>query len=87
MVDTDFRGCGFINTHAERSEFTEAHAEVIRDHKMAFGSLLTSKVPGVPGLAVLVDGAIVQASIFENTGPIRAAHQLVQKLMPQGANQ
>lgn len=86
MVDTEFRGCGFINTHAERSEFTAAHAEIIRAHKAAFAALLARKVPEVPGLGVLVDGAIVQASIFESTDPIHAAHQLAQQLISQGDN-
>ena len=76
LVATDFRGCGFINTLAETGEITALHRDLIRDHKQSVVQLLDG-LPGLKGygrpLAVLVDGAIVQASIFATTDPVAAA--------------
>lgn len=81
MVDTDFRGCGFINTYAESAETTEEHREIIRDHKRALAEILDELAGHGDALAVLVDGAIVQASIFQHVDPIRAARKAATDLI------
>lgn len=73
MVETDFRGCGFINTHGELSELTDEHRVIIRDHKAALADYLGRKTTNGPAMAVLVDGATVQAAIFADTAPIDTA--------------
>lgn len=78
MIETNFRGCGFINTHAESSELTDEHIEIIRNHKRSLAVYLSSITADGEALTVLVDGAIVQGSIFGSVEPIdharRAAH-------------
>ncbi len=80
MLETDFRGCGFINTHAEASELTDEQRSIIGMHKRSLAdylaTIITADGDAADGIAPLVDGAIVQASIFRNTEPIRAAHRL-----------
>lgn len=76
MVATEFRGCGFINTHAEYRDLTDEHRAIIRDHKLALAAHLDTVVPGGAGLAVLVDGAIVQAAIHHDAAPIEQARLL-----------
>jgi len=68
MTATDFRGCGFINTHAESSELAAEHRGIIRQHKAELAEYLD------------FDGAIVQASIFESVEPIRQAQIVAQAL-------
>jgi AcrR family transcriptional regulator len=75
MIETDFRGCGFINTHAESSASTDEHRVIIRAHKRSLAEYLESLVPDGALVAVLVDGAIVQASIFCDADPIGRAHR------------
>ncbi|MEJ7801119.1 MAG: hypothetical protein WKF60_11385, partial [Ilumatobacter sp.] len=85
MAETNFRGCGFINTHAEFAELTDAQRSIIRGHKRLLAEYLESVTPHGKALAVLVDGAIVQASIFANTEPIelaRAAAALITQETP-----
>lgn len=72
---TDFRGCGFINTLAETGELTDEHKGLIRDHKQAVTEFLTTVSPGGDALAVLVDGAIVQAAIFHSREPVELARR------------
>ena len=81
MIATTFRGCGFINTHAESSELTEQHRLIIQMHKKALADYLQETTAHGVALAVLVDGAIVQASIFGNVEPIQAARQAAQTLI------
>jgi len=88
LVSTEFRGCGFINTWAETGERTAQHEAVIRDHKAALRTLLaTIADDGSEGcaLAVIVDGAIVQAAIFESTDPIDAARRAAHALTSGGS--
>ncbi len=73
MVSTGFRGCAFINTHAGSNDYTPEQLDVIRTHKRELERHLRGLVPDAPGLNVLVDGAIVQASIHASPDPIRAA--------------
>jgi len=80
LTVTSFRGCGFLNTFAERSELTLAQHEIIRTHKSELARYLQRLVPHVPGLAVLIDGAIVQSALFADLAPLHAAHQLATSL-------
>jgi AcrR family transcriptional regulator len=73
IVATDFRGCGFINTLAETGEVTDEHRAIIRDHKRELITLLGRYTDHPERLAVLIDGAIVQASVFASTAPVEAA--------------
>lgn len=76
MAATDYRGCGFINTHAGAAGYTTEQRTMVRRHKSSVDEYLTGLVPDIPGLAVLLDGAIVQASIYASPAPIRAALKL-----------
>ena len=78
MLETNFRGCGFINTYAEIAEPTDEHVEIIRDHKHSFATYLDRIVVHGDALAVLIDGAIVQASMFSSLEPIERARSLAE---------
>jgi AcrR family transcriptional regulator len=80
MTETDFRGCGFINTHAG-SALTDEHTQIIRDHKRTLGDYLATLTPHGDAIAVLVDGAIVQASIFASVEPIELARGAASALL------
>ncbi len=87
MLETDFRGCGFINTHAELSELSDEQRTIIRMHKRALADYLQRIAPirdrvggELHDLAPLVDGAIVQASMFADIAPIRAARRMAAHL-------
>lgn len=73
LVATEFRGCGFINTLAETGEVTDGHRAIIRAHKQALVDSLALHTDHPMALAVLIDGAIVQASVFASTAPVDAA--------------
>lgn len=75
LVATDFRGCGFINALAETGEITDEHRMIIRHHKQALIDLLARFTDEAAALAVIVDGAIVQASVFASTDPVDAARR------------
>lgn len=78
LVATDFRGCGFINTHAAAGQYNTEQRAVVQAHKRVVDRYLTELIPTVPGLAVLVDGAIVQASIYASVEPVEAALRLAE---------
>lgn len=73
LVATDFRGCGFINTLAETGVVTEEHRIIIRRHKVALIEQLTPFTDQPDVLAVLIDGAIVQAAVFASLDPVNSA--------------
>ncbi len=81
MTDTDFRGCGFINTHAESGQLTPDHKHIIRTHKLELARFLNELVGQGDMLALIVDGAIVHASIHSSREPIRHAHRAAQALV------
>lgn len=90
MIASDFRGCAFLNTHAELSELTTEHQKIVRDHKQSVGDFLQSLLEDAAiaaasdvgaAVAVLVDGAIVQASIFSSTEPITHARRAAEVLI------
>jgi len=84
LVSTHFRGCGFINTLAETGELTAVHRAIIQDHKQGLIDFLNS-LSGLsgrgPALAVLIDGAIVQAAVFQSIEPVAAARVVADSLM------
>lgn len=80
MVETEFRGCGFINTHAEISELTDEHVVTIQMHKQAVADYLETLTLHGPTIAVIVDGAIVQAAIFRSAEPIHLARRAASAL-------
>ena len=85
MRATDYRGCGFINTHAERGDLRSEHRAIIRAHKKELADQLERLVPNGRAIAVLFDGAIVQASIFAEPGPIHRAREAARVLAGEGA--
>jgi AcrR family transcriptional regulator len=84
LVATEFRGCGFINTLAETGEVTDEHRAVIRAHKQALVDSLARYTDHPMALAVLIDGAIVQASVFVSTVPVGAARRAAAPLLDRG---
>lgn len=85
-----YRGCAFINSLAEASEIDDSHRTIIAAHKrdlIDHLALLASRDhPSAPAwlasaLAVIVDGAIVQCSIFASTEPLDAARSAVHQLL------
>ena len=80
MTETRFRGCGFINTHAEAGALTDEQRGIIRNHKAAFASYLMTLIPEGDAVAVIVDGAIVQAAIFASPAPIHRGHRAARAL-------
>lgn len=81
MTETGFRGCGFINTHAEGSNLTEDHRAIIRSHKEAVAAYLESVTREGRAIAVIVDGAMVQAAIFGTVEPIHHARRAATALV------
>lgn len=73
LIATNFRGCGFINTLAETGAVTEEHRTIIRRHKLALIELLARFTDQPAALAVLIDGAIVQAAVFASIDPVDSA--------------
>ncbi|MFI7705859.1 TetR family transcriptional regulator C-terminal domain-containing protein [Nonomuraea sp. NPDC049480] len=68
--EDDFRGCGFVNAHAELGATSEAVRDVVERHKQRLRDYLRGLVaeaddPGLLAeqLLVLVDGATVTAMV------------------------
>ena len=85
-----YRGCAFINSLAETSEIDEAHRTIIAAHKRdlieRLSHLAQRDHPNAPSwlpsaLAVIIDGAIVQCTIFANTNPLDAARSAVHQIL------
>jgi AcrR family transcriptional regulator len=85
-----YRGCAFINSLAESSEIDASHRTIIADHKRDLvehlGALATRDHPAAPpwlapALAVVIDGTIVQCTIFSSTEPLDAAREAVRRLL------
>jgi AcrR family transcriptional regulator len=85
-----YRGCAFINSLAETSEIDDSHRTIIAAHKRDLvehlAQLAASAHPNAPlwfpaALAVIVDGAIVQCTIFASTEPLDAARSAVHQLL------
>jgi AcrR family transcriptional regulator len=85
-----YRGCAFINSLAETNEIDDVHRTIIAAHKRDLVELLarltTGAHPDTPpwfasALAVVLDGAIVQCTIFNSTEPLDAARHAVHLLL------
>ena len=85
-----YRGCAFINSLAETSEIDISHRTIIAAHKRDLvdhlGQLAVRDHPSAPrwlasALAVIIDGAIVQCTIFSSTEPLDAARCAVRQLI------
>lgn len=90
-----YRGCAFINALAEASELDEGHRRIIADHKRELLEHLADLVgrgrpeqPAwlPPALAVMIDGAIVQCTVFGGTEPLDAARAAVARLLAGGSS-
>lgn len=75
IESSNFRGCGFINALAETAQLTPDHTALIRRHKQALIDHLRDFTAQAEQLAVLIDGAIVQAAVFKSLQPIEAARR------------
>ena len=85
-----YRGCAFINSLAETSELTDSHRTIIAEHKrdlvQHLAGLAARDRHDAPewlpaALAVVIDGAIVQCTIFASTEPLDAARSAVRQLL------
>ena len=83
LESSEFRGCGFINALAETAELTSEHEVLIRQHKQALIDHLASFTPQAEALAVVVDGAIVQAAVFKGVEPLAAARRAAAAIIDQ----
>lgn len=90
VASPGYRGCAFINSLAETSEMEDPHRRIIAAHKRDLIALLARLVAGdhanapswLPAaLGVIVDGAIVQCTIFASTEPLDAARSAVHQLL------
>ena len=90
VTSPGYRGCAFINSLAETSEVNDTHRTIIATHKRDLvehlAQLSARNHPDAPtwlpaALAVIVDGAIVQSTIFASTDPIDAARSAVRQLL------
>ena len=85
-----YRGCAFINSLAETNEIDDTHRTIIAAHKRDLVAHLTHLTardhPTAPSwlpaaLAVIIDGAIVQCTIFASPEPLDAARSAVHQLL------
>jgi AcrR family transcriptional regulator len=85
-----YRGCAFINSLAETNELDDAHRRIIAHHKRELthhlAHLVTTGRAGAQhwlpaALAVMIDGAIVQCTVFDDTAPLDAARAAVAHLL------
>ena len=90
VASSGYRGCAFINSLAETSEVNDSHRTIIAAHKRDLvehlGHLAARDHPDAPpwlasALAVIVDGVIVQCTIFASTEPLDAARSAVRQLL------
>ena len=85
-----YRGCAFINSLAETNEIDDTHRTIIAAHKRDLiehlARLAARDHPNAPpwlpaALAVIVDGAIVQCTVFATTDPLEAGRSAVHQLL------
>lgn len=84
FLDPEFRGCSFINTAVElaqlshpASQFAKAHKERFRDRLAQIISECFSPdaLVTLPGIALLIEGAIVTAQLEGQPGAARLAKE------------
>ena len=90
VTSPGYRGCAFINSLAETSGIDDIHRMIITAHKRDLvehlAQLAARDHPHAPSwlpaaLAVIVDGAIVQCTVFASTDPLDAARSAVHQLL------
>ena len=90
VTSPGYRGCAFINSLAETHEIDDSHRRIIARHKHELvdhlSRLAARDHPTAPqwlpaALAVIVDGVIVQCTIFNSTEPLDAARSAVRQLL------
>lgn len=90
VTSPDYRGCAFINSLAETNEIDDSHRTIIAGHKRDLidhlANVASRSHPSAPAwlpdaLGVIVDGVIVQCTIFAGTEPIDAARSAVRRLL------
>jgi len=81
LTETNYRGCGFINTLLEMHELTAEHRTIIETHKAYLIHTLAQHSSDPAAMGVLIDGAIVQAAIFQSLEPVNAARR-VARIIP-----
>jgi AcrR family transcriptional regulator len=85
-----YRGCAFINSLAETNEIDDSHRTIVAAHKRDLiehlADLASRDRPNPPpwlpaALGVIIDGAIVQCTVFGGTEPLDAARSAVHQLL------
>lgn len=85
-----YRGCAFVNSAAEAAEIDDTHREIIAAHKESLVAYLVSlatdggyALPDRLGrmIAVLLDGAMVEAAVLSSSEPIDAAREAASVLV------
>lgn len=85
-----YRGCAFVNSLAETSEIDDSHRAIIAHHKRQLIDHLTAlaaagpvgAVPWFPAaLGVILDGALVQCTVFGSVEPLVAARAATRQLL------
>lgn len=85
-----YRGCAFVNALAETSQIDDEHRALVVAHKRSlveYVAVLAARdhpeSPDwlVPAIAVLIDGAIVQAAVLNDHSPIAAARMAAARLL------
>ena len=85
-----YRGCAFLNTAAETGEIDAVHRRIIAAHKRDLITCLAGLAEAggyrdadelARMLAVLIDGAIVQAAVLESPYPVNAARAAAAQLL------
>jgi AcrR family transcriptional regulator len=80
LTETNYRGCGFINTLLEMHELTDEHRSIIETHKAHLICTLAQYSSDPAAIGVLIDGAIVQAAIFQSLEPVDAARRVARMI-------
>lgn len=90
FAEPDFRGCAFINSFGEVGATSPKVADVVREHKDAFGQYLRglAEAAGHPAwladhLTLLAEGAMVTAGISGSPEPARRARAAAAALLAQ----
>lgn len=96
FVEDEFRGCALVNASAELGDTAPAVRRQAEHHKRAVGVYLAQLLreaghtvdpeESAGQLMLLIDGAIVQASIAGNAGPAQRARDMAEHLLSATAS-
>lgn len=86
--ESDFRGCGFINSFGELGASSPAVADIAKAHKQAFRQYVADLVAAAEAphwladhLVLLAEGAMTTAAIFGSPEPARQAKDAARTLL------